>query len=89
MKLIKIIHAAVPVFAITGTLFLGAGAAIASPGLTPNGFAGAQNMINTNAICSMGSAMNHANPIGDNQMWNAVVISAGSNLVWPLPNPTC
>ena len=89
MKLTKIIRAAVPVFVITGTCLLGAGAATASPGLTPNGYAGAQNMINTHAICSMFSAMGHANANGDNQMWNAVVISAGSNLVYPLPTPTC
>ncbi len=83
MKLTTTILAAVPALVITGSVLLGAGAASAAPGITPNGYAGAQNMINVHAKYQMEViAMGHANANGDNGMWNAVLITTDNN---PLP----
>ena len=57
------------------TIAVGVGSSSAAP-VTPNGFCGALNMVNANALPGMLNAMSRNNPNGDAGMFVAVANSA-------------
>ena len=84
MKTTKSLLAFIPVLALAGAMLLGAGVASAgTPPTTPNGYAGAQNMINPHNLVGMNNSMNilYGGP-GNNGllgMCNAVLLTTGKN----------
>ncbi|MDA8386646.1 MAG: hypothetical protein M0Z88_10370 [Actinomycetota bacterium] len=78
MNPIKALVAAIPTLALGGAVFLGAGAAAAAPGPTPNQLTGAANMTNPHAGLGMTNAMAVNNGKGDIGMYCAVYITSGT-----------
>ena len=88
MNPIKALVAAIPTLALGGAVFLGAGAAAAAPGPTPNQLTGAANMVNAHAKAAMYTAMGINNPKGSQGMWCAVYFTNGVQSPGPCNNPT-
>ncbi|MDA8397915.1 MAG: hypothetical protein M0Z29_08735 [Actinomycetota bacterium] len=88
MNPIKALVAAIPTLALGGAVFLGAGAAAAAPGPTPNNETGAANMVNAHAKPAMVNAMKINNPKGSSGMWCAVYFTNGMESPGPCNKPT-
>jgi hypothetical protein len=74
MKRVLAIHATAAAIVLAG--FAGSGSASAP--VTPNGYAGAWNMLNDpTMVPGTGGAMDHSNPNGDAGMCRAVLASSG------------
>ncbi len=84
MKPTKSLLTVVSILSLAGASLLGAGVAAASPPITNNGYAGAQNMINANATqfgtkAGMDRSMSVNNLNGTLGMCNAVFLTTGNN----------
>jgi hypothetical protein len=64
--------------ALLGLAALPGSAGASGPPTTPNGYAGAMNMLQDPTMApGAGGAMDHANPNGDAGMFHATCVSAG------------